>query len=149
MTSLRIAAWCAVALAAATAPAQAQGRYSLPAADRDASGTVTRAEYQDSRAAFILKADTNRDGVISRAEWDAFATAVRRELDLGAVRGAELVGQGRWWTALDANRDNVVTLPEIHATTAANFARYDTDRNGLISRAESQAVRKQVEASLR
>jgi hypothetical protein len=150
MKSLAIAACCGFALSVTAGLAQAQShRTSVPPADVNATGNVTLQEYQNSREAFIMKADTNHDGVVSRAEWDAFTKAVRRDLDLSGVKGAELIGQGTWWTLLDANHDGVVTHDEIMAATAAKFAQYDTDGNHLISRAEAERVRKAVEASLR
>jgi len=148
MKSFAIAACCGFALSLTAGLAQAQRDTSVPAADANATGNVSLAEYQKSREAFIMKADTNHDGTVSRAEWDAFTTAVRRDLDLGGVKGAELIGRGTWWTALDANKDNMVTHAEISAVTAAKFAQYDADKSHLISRAEAQAVRKAAEASV-
>jgi hypothetical protein len=148
MKSIAIAACCGFALSAIAGLAHAQGT-TVPRADANVTGNVSLAEYQKSREAFIMKADTNKDGKIARAEWDAFAKAVRRDLDLNGIKGAELIGQGSWWTALDANKDNVVTHAEINTVTAAKFAQYDTDHNHLISRAEAQQVRKAAEASLR
>ena len=96
-----------------------------------------------------MKADTNHDGKVSRAEWDTFATAVRRDLDLGGVKGAERIGQGAWWTELDANKDGMVTPAEINEVTKAKFDQYDADGNHMISRAEAQHVRETAAASLR
>jgi hypothetical protein len=150
MKSLAIAACCGFALTITAGLAQAQSRdTSVPRADANSTGNVTLPEYQSSRAAFIMKADTNGDGKVSKAEWDTFTTAVRRDLDLNQVKGAELIGQGSWWTALDANKDGVVTHDEINAVTAAKFTQYDLDGNHMISRAEAQQVRKAAEASLR
>ena len=150
MKSLAIAACCGFALSVTAGVAQAQNRdTTVPRADANATGNVTLQEYQSSREAFIMKADTNHDGAVSRAEWEAFTTAVRRDLDLNGVKGAELIGQGSWWTSLDANRDGMVTHAEIIALTAAKFAQYDTNGNHLISRAEAQQARKAAEASLR
>ena len=149
MKSLAIAACCGLALTVTAGLAQAQSSHtSVPKADANATGNVTLQEYQSSREAFIMKADTNHDGTVSRAEWDAFAKAVRHDLDLGGVKGAELIGQGSWWTALDANKDNMVTHAEINALTAAKFAQYDLDKNHLISRAEAQQVREAAQAAL-
>jgi len=149
MKSIAIAACCGLALTVTASLAQAQSRHtSVPKADANTTGNVTLQEYQSSREAFIMKADTNHDGVVSRAEWDAFAKAVRQDLELGGVKGAELIGQGSWWTALDANKDGMVTHAEINAVTAAKFAQYDLDHNHLISRAEAQAVREAAQAAL-
>jgi hypothetical protein len=149
MKSLAIAACCGFALSVTGGLAQAQTRHtSVPAADANATGNVTLPEYQASRETFIMKADTNHDGMVSRAEWDAFAHDVRRDLDLNGVKGAERIGQGAWWTALDANHDGMVTHAEISALTATKFAEYDTDGNHMISRAEAQQARKTAEAAL-
>ena len=149
MKSLAIAACCGFALSVTAGLAQAQSRNtSVPPADANSTGNVTLQEYQSSRETFIMKADTNHDGVVSRAEWDTFGKAVRRDLELGGVQGAELIGQGSWWTALDANKDGMVTPAEINAVTAAKFAQYDLDKNHLISRAEARAVREAAQAAL-
>ena len=150
MKSLAIAACCGIAISLTAGLAEAQRRDTqVPTADTNATGNVTLAEYQSSRRAFIMKADANKDGSVSRAEWEVFTAAVRRDLDLGGVKGAELIGHGTWWTALDANRDAMVTNGEINRVTAAKFVQYDIDGNHLISRAEAQAVRKSVESVLR
>src|SRR5262245_47590062 len=110
MKLLSIAASCGLAFAFSAALAQAQSRdTTMPRADTNYTGMVTLAEYQTSRETFIMKADTNHDGQISRAEWDAFTKAVRRDLELSGVKGAELIGQGPWWDMLDANKDGMVT----------------------------------------
>jgi len=139
MNWLSIAACCGLALAFTAALAQAQTRNTTaPPADTNRSGMVTLAEYQTSRTTFIMRADTNHDGQVSRAEWDSFAKAVRHDLDLSGVQGAELIGQGAWWDALDANKDGMVTRVEIDAMTTARFAQYDTNKDGFISRAEAE-----------
>lgn len=150
MNVLSIAASCGLALAFTAALAHGQSRDTrMPPADANNTGMVTLAEYQASRAAFIMKADTNHDGKVSKAEWDAYAKAVRRDLDLAGVKGAELIGQGPWWSALDANHDGFVTHDEIDAVTAAKFAQYDLNKDHLISRAEADQVRKAAQAALR
>lgn len=152
MKTIRLAACCglAFALTAGLSAGMAQAQSTtVPRADANATGMATLAEYQKSRETFIMRGDANKDGRVSKAEWDKFAAAVRKDLELGGVQGAELIGQGAWWNALDTNKDGVVTRVEIKAMTAANFARYDANKNGLISRAEAQQVRKTAEAALR
>ena len=143
MNSLSIAACCCGLAVVLAAPlAQAQPNKSLPSADRNMTGHVTLAEYQKSRSAYILKADTNRDGKVSKAEWDTYAKAVRRDLELGGVKGAEVIGTGPWWTLIDANKDGVATQAEINVATKSRFAKYDANKDLLISRAEAEQVRK-------
>lgn len=145
MNSVSMAACCGLAFAVTAGMAQAADT-TVPHPDRNATGFVTRGEYQTSREKFIMKADTNNDGAVSRAEWGEFTKAVRRDLELNGVKGAELIGSGSWWTALDANRDNSVTHSEIAALTSAKFDRYDANKDNRISRAEAEQVRKAGEA---
>ena len=146
MNSFSIAACCGLALAAAAMTQAQAADTTVPHPDTNATGFVTRGEYQTSREKFIMKADTNHDGAVSRAEWGEYTKAVRRDLELNGVKGAELIGSGSWWTALDANKDNAVTHNEIIAVTSAKFDRYDLNKDNRISRAEAEQVRKAGEA---
>jgi hypothetical protein len=149
MNLISIAACCGLSLAVAAPLAHAQNpRTEVPRADANATGNVSLAEYQKSRETFLMRADANRDGVISRPEWDKGAKVLREDLELNKVKGAERIGGGTWWTALDANKDGNVTRAEIKTMTAAQFGKYDLDRNGLVSSAEAQQVRKRAQAAL-
>ncbi|MFL5296807.1 MAG: hypothetical protein ACJ798_10545 [Phenylobacterium sp.] len=148
MNSLSLAAWCGLAMAATAAFAQAQPS-ALGPADSNHDAKVSRKEYQASRHAFIMRADLDHDGQVSRAEWDRYAKSVRHDLELDGVRGAERIGQGAWWDALDADKNGFVTYAEIYAMTAGKFADYDADHDGFISRSEAQQVLKRAQAELR
>jgi hypothetical protein len=143
MKSLSIAALCGLSVLAAAAIAQAQAlNTELKPADVNKDGKVSLAEYQASRRAFVMGADTDRDGQVSRAEWDRYAKRVRMDLELNGVKGAEKIGQGKWWAMLDADKNGMVTAAETDAMTASQFAHYDADHDGFIQRAEAQKVLK-------
>lgn len=73
--------------------------------------------------------DTNKDGTITRPEFDAFMTArikkQRAEFDKG-------------FAAADANNDGVIDRNEakIHDELAKNFDALDFDKNGKLSKEE-------------
>jgi hypothetical protein len=143
MKSFSVAALCGLSILAAAAMARAQAlNTELKPADTNKDGKVSLAEYQTSRREFLMRADADRNGQVSRAEWDRYAKTVRMDLELNGVPGAEKVGQGTWWTQLDADKNGMVTAAEIDAMTAARFARYDGDHDGFIQRAEAQKILK-------
>lgn len=135
----RIILSLAVSLAAVPVLAAAQ---SSPAdsrlyADKNGDGQVTLAEYQTSRRDFVMAGDTNKDGKVTTAEWVKAADRVRQELELEGVDGANKIGNGGWFTIIDANKDSVLTAAEVDAMTKARFAKLDLDKNGRVTNAEA------------
>jgi hypothetical protein len=107
--------------------------------DEDKNGQVTRAEIEQSerakaeagararnRAQFA-ELDTNRNGQLSPAEF--------AKLTPPAIVTAEPV-----LARMDGNRDQQISLVEYRAATVANFDRLDTDRNGVVTPAETKAA---------
>lgn len=94
-----------------------------------AAGAAVAQQAQTERPARVLRADADRDGRISRAEF----------VDARVAR----------LTAVDANRDGSVTREEMQAAgqarraerADARFARLDANSDGSISRAEFDAPR--------
>ena len=105
----------------------------------------------------VMRYDTNKDGVVDRAEWTAGQEARFKRLDTngdGKLTQDELfartpsVGnsvlptdrqagrQSAYFQRLDADKDGVVTLVEFMAVAERNFARCDLDKNGRIDTAE-------------
>ena len=124
------------ALAAVTPCAEAHPQHQLPA-DANGDGRISLQEYQASRRAFIMRADTNHDGMVTRAEWDKLARSVRNQAQLSNIEGADVIGRARWFEAIDTDRNNVITPAEIDAMTAARFARLDLNHDGFIGRSEA------------
>jgi len=67
----------------------------------------------------------------------AFAIAV---LSLPAVAGDE-TSAPKWFQAIDANKDRVITLDEMHAARYQRFAMADQDRNGQLTPVELRTDR--------
>ena len=122
----------------------------LTAADANNDGTVTaeehqaahqvkRAERADDRFA---RMDTNGDGSISRAEFDALREARAERgprAERAGMRGPR-GGRGGERVARMAERGPVV-IAEARAKAEQAFARMDADSNGVVTAAERQAVR--------
>ena len=105
----------------------------------------------------LMRYDTNKDGAVDRAEWQAGQEARFRSLDSdrdGRLTQEELFArtpaqgnsvltgdrqaqrQTAYFQLLDADRDGTVTLAEFLAQAERNFARCDVDGNGRIDVAE-------------
>lgn len=75
----------------------------------------------------IMRADADRDGRVSRAEWAAW-------WDARPGKGPyDPAGRFR---AIDADGDGFLTAEEIDATSTKRFARLDADHDGRVVRAE-------------
>ena len=105
----------------------------------------------------IMRYDTNKDGVVDRAEWKAGQEARFKRLDAngdGKLTQDELFArtpatgnsvlpsdrqserQSAFFQRLDANKDGVVTVEEFMAQADRNFARCDINKDGRIDTAE-------------
>jgi len=117
--------------------------------DRNRDGRVTRDEWFYDMEGF-LRADRNRDNVLSRAEFLGGDIDDDREdtfLDLdhdrsGRIERTEWHGSREAFDWMDRNNDGVLSRAEVvgEQTTAERdlFASLDTDRSGVIERNEWQ-----------
>ena len=113
-----------LALIAGAETASAQSKIEIQQMDRNRDGIVTRAEWQGPDGAFRLH-DTNKDGVLSGNEvWDA-------------NRGNNRVDRFR---DFDVNNDGVITRNEWHDTYVP-FRTLDRNRDNRISRFEFRSFR--------
>ena len=113
---------------------------SMPA-DTNGDHKLDLQEYQTSRRDYLMAADYNKDGKVTRAEWDRKAKSLRHQLTLDGVPNADVIGKGEgWFEAVDANRDGVITPAEIDAFTGPRFATLDLNHDGYISRTEAQRL---------
>jgi EF-hand domain pair/EF hand len=105
----------------------------------------------------LMRYDTNKDGVVDRAEWKAAQEARFKQLDAngdGKLTQDELFArtpatgnsvlptdrqaqrQSTYFQLLDADKDGVVTFAEFMAQADRNFARCDLNKDGRIDTAE-------------
>ena len=107
----------------------------------------------------IMRYDTNKDGFVDRAEWDAGQEARFKQLDAnhdGKLSKEELFSQSRstsdralerqdaFFRRMDRDRDGFVSQDEFMAQASRNFARCDLDKDGRTNTAECrQALRRQ------
>lgn len=100
-------------------------KYTLPLALSAAAlalgaGTVAYADQADGRG---IKADTDANGTITRAEHNAHAAAM--------------------FTRMDVNQDGVINDTDREARKAQRFAKLDADGNGEVTQAEFEAMHAQ------
>ncbi|WCM27410.1 EF-hand domain-containing protein [Sphingomonas sp. QA11] len=124
-----------IAALIATSPAHAQMKRDVGAifdnADVNADGVITRAEFQQARAARFDKADRNRDGAVGRDDFKRLA-----RLRPGAVeRLNALISEA------DVNGDGRVTRDEMANAPMPMFDRADTNQDGRIDQAEIAAFK--------
>ena len=114
------------------------------AIDKNGNGTLDSAEMSAAETqaqqrqiaairsrfeAQFAKADTNKDGSLSKAEFMA-ATAVAPK---STNNGAQMVGQ------LDKNKDGKVSADEYRTPVLARFDAIDSNKDGTITPAEAKA----------
>ncbi|MFN3537510.1 MAG: EF-hand domain-containing protein [Brevundimonas sp.] len=120
--------------ACAAAPSYGQNRdplQMLQNADTNRDGVVTREEFQAARNQLFDRLDRNRDGYLSSA--DASGRRMR------GGRAAEMLE--RMTTAFDANNDGRVSRGEFVYGPAWLFDQGDQNGDGRIDQAEMQALR--------
>jgi Ca2+-binding EF-hand superfamily protein len=105
------------------------------------AGKAAKAQATSFKGLFA-RADTNKDDVITRAEFDAISQQIKARMEkAGAARGGM-----RMFDSDDANKDGKVSLTEMQQTTLARFDRLDLNHDGTISPEERQQARQQLKA---
>jgi Ca2+-binding EF-hand superfamily protein len=114
------------------------------------------------RGAMFDRLDTNRDGSISRAEFEAAPARQERRIvirtdgdqaggahGMGMMRGMRMgMGglRGHMFDMADANRDGRVTLQEATAAAYRHFDMADVNRDGQITREERIQMHQKMRA---
>lgn len=93
----------------------------------------------------MMRQDTDGDGTVSRAEFDAQSATMFARMDansdgrVDATEMAALPGGGRGAARADTNGDGILTREEFAAQVGQRFARFDMNADGVIDAAERQA----------
>jgi Ca2+-binding EF-hand superfamily protein len=144
------------------AGARAMALNSLLQFDVDGDGVITRAEVETFLAASLLKILTSQNGgEVSPAERQQFQAGIDQAMAPdtngdGRIDSAEMLAYGEkrairysgnplLWVALtlDENNDGRVTLDEYQKAAEAAFHKVDGDGDGVLSKEEIDAFRKQ------
>jgi len=130
---------------AASAPAGGHGRGGfLMRADANNDGVVTRQEFDASRVAEFARLDASRDGQLSRDEMRAGRHGRGRGGPDGGGPGGE--GGHRFdLTRFDANHDGAISRQEFNTRPDGMFDRLDTNHDGVISAQEQQAAQQTMQ----
>jgi hypothetical protein len=116
----------AASLISAPALAQRAPPSSSAAAPARPAG-VSLQQLQAQQWGQLAPIDRDKDGRITRAEWNAAAALASGRLTPAL------------WDRLDANKDAVITRDEVDARVSAAFAAMDANHDMLVTREEDQA----------
>ncbi len=105
-------------------------------ADANHDGVVTRAEYQAYRLDLFGRLDRNGDAMVSPADFPRLASA-----------GPKLYRRlTQVLEEADRNNDGAVSREELNASPMRFFERLDTDHDGKVTAAEAAAFRNKMES---
>ena len=129
---------------AAAGPAAPAGGHGLSAFiggfDANRDGVVTRQEYDAIRAQRFQAADTNRDGVLSEDEYVAEFEGRLQQQYAGKAQDERYAGSIKQahvrFKILDTDHDGKLTLAEENAIAEKTFQCTDTNNDGKIDQAD-------------
>ena len=132
--------------AAAAGPAAPVGGHGLSAFigsfDANRDGVVTRQEYDALRTQRFTAADTNHDGVLSEDEYVAEFEGRLQQQYAGKAQDERYAGSIKQahvrFKILDTDHDGRLTLAEEYAIAEKTFQRTDTNNDGKIDQADGE-----------
>jgi Ca2+-binding EF-hand superfamily protein len=92
----------------------------------------------------FLTADTNKDNVLTRAEFDAMGEQLKARMEHASVARGGMAT--RMFDKADTNKDGRVTLAEMQQTALAQFDRADLNHDGTITPQERQQERQRFKS---
>lgn len=131
---------------AAAGPSAPAGGHGLSAFiggfDANRDGVVTRQEYDAVRTQRFTAADTNRDGVLSEDEYVAEFEGRLQQQYAGKAQDERYAGSIKQahvrFKILDTDHDGKLTLAEENAIAEKTFQRTDTNGDGKIDQADGE-----------
>jgi len=128
----------ATAIAAEAGPPRGPGGPGGMALQSDSNndGVITRAEFDASRAAQFTRMDANSDGQATREERRASMHRAGEERPQGGPQADRHSERGHRLENIDANQDGQVTREEFLARPTQHFDRMDVNNNGVIEASE-------------
>lgn len=131
---------------AASGPAAPAGGHGLSAFiggfDANRDGVVTRQEYDAVRTQRFTAADTNHDGVLGEDEYVAEFEGRLRQQYAGKAQDERYAGSIKQahvrFKILDTDHDGKLTLAEENAIAEKTFQRTDTNGDGKIDQADGE-----------
>jgi EF hand domain-containing protein len=101
--------------------------------DTNKDGVVDRAEWKAAQEARFKQLDTNKDGKLTQDELFARTPAVG---DSVLPSDRQVQRQSSYFQLLDTDKDGFVSFAEFMAQADRNFARCDLNKDGRIDTAE-------------
>lgn len=117
-------------VAAAETGGRPEPRSAFEAVDTDRDGVLTRAENSAATDAMFAAMDANKDSNVTAVEMDAAAAG---------LAAARTISSADKIAGADRNKDRILSSAEHMSGAAATFTRMDTDRNGSLNEAEFNA----------
>lgn len=122
-----------VTAGASTAQGQVRPDQLFQQLDTNRDGVVSRAEFVESRHTRFLALDRNHDGVLDAADTPHFAAFVSPR----AARARAMLAR------LDLNHDGRVSEPEFVQASLQMFDLADANHDGLLTRQEGEVMKRQ------
>lgn len=159
--SILAAALAALAIAAPAAAQDVNQRIPVSLGTRTGqppSGQPVPTIIAEPVAMMIAACDADGDARVTRAELEACVKHSFASIDTSGTGSIGYIGYGDWalkWLGdanalpspftVDTDGDNRITLAELEAQFAALFARYDKDKDGVVTRAELLTIKTGLE----
>lgn len=113
--------------------------------DQNGDGVVTKDEYAATRALQFARTDTDKNGVLSQAEYVAefkarlektLAASGRPAEDKQAERQRQMRQADVRFNVLDSDKSGAITRAEFDYSGWRMFVRHDTNEDGVVSAAD-------------